>query len=207
MRELLIDHIGTLTMTPQSLQESIKTNNGKLIVQAIIQRADAKNGNGRVYPRDILEREINKYKDTYIKENRALGELDHSEKEIIELKNVCLNIKEIWWNGDDVMAKIEILTTPAGNILKELLLNGITVGISSRAVGSVKQLGETVEVQDDLSIISFDSVSNPSTQGAFLETLHESIQPSKQSDKLEKINSLITEIICNRGGFCPCEIH
>jgi hypothetical protein len=206
-KELLIERISTFTLTPQLLQESVKRNNGRLIVEGVVQRANAKNGNGRVYPKDTLEREIQKYKATYIKENRALGELDHPESPIINLKNVCHNILDLWWNGDDVMGKIEILPTPSGNILKALLLAGITVGISSRAMGSVKQIGETVEVQDDLDIVCWDFVSTPSTQGAFMEVVNESINYSQpKNDKLTKINELITEILCNRAGFCSCEL-
>jgi hypothetical protein len=209
-KELLIERISTFSLTPQLLQESVKTNGGRLVVQGVVQRADAKNGNGRVYPKEVLEREVQKYKDTYINENRALGELDHPESPIINLKNVCHNVKDVWWDGDDVIAKIEVLTTPSGNILKELLLNGITVGISSRGMGSVKQLGETVEVQDDFELLCWDFVSTPSTQGAFMEVVSESInytQPAAaNSKKLNKINDLITEILCNRAGFCPCEL-
>jgi hypothetical protein len=206
-KELLIERISTITLTPQLLQESVVKNNGRLIVEGVVQRADAKNGNGRVYPKDTLEREIQKYKDTYIKENRALGELDHPESPIINLKNVCHNILELWWQGDDVMGKIEILPTPSGNILKALLLAGITVGISSRAMGSVKQIGETVEVQDDLDIVCWDFVSTPSTQGAFMEIVNEGLNPNKpQDNKLTKINELITDILCNRAGFCSCEL-
>jgi hypothetical protein len=209
-KELLIERISTFSLTPQLLQESVKTNGGRLVVQGVVQRADAKNGNGRVYPKEVLEREVQKYKDTYINENRALGELDHPESPIINLKNVCHNVKDVWWDGDDVIAKIEVLTTPSGNILKELLLNGITVGISSRGMGSVKQLGETVEVQDDFELLCWDFVSTPSTQGAFMEVVSESInytQPAPaNSKKLNKINDLITEILCNRAGFCPCEL-
>lgn len=209
-KELLIERISTFSLTPQLLQESVKTNGGRLVVQGVVQRADAKNGNGRVYPKEVLEREVQKYKDTYITENRALGELDHPESPIINLKNVCHNVKDVWWDGDDVIAKIEVLTTPSGNILKELLLNGITVGISSRGMGSVKQLGETVEVQDDFELLCWDFVSTPSTQGAFMEVVSESINYTQSaptnSKKLEKINDLITEILCNRAGFCPCEL-
>jgi hypothetical protein len=206
-KELLIERISTITLTPQLLQESVVKNNGRLIVEGVVQRADAKNGNGRVYPKDTLEREIQKYKDTYITENRALGELDHPESPIINLKNVCHNILELWWQGDDVMGKIEILPTPSGNILKALLLAGITVGISSRAMGSVKQIGETVEVQDDLDIVCWDFVSTPSTQGAFMEIVSEGLNYNNQQDnKLTKINELITDILCNRAGFCSCEL-
>lgn len=206
MKELLVDRIDTFSITPQLLQESIKTNNGRIIVQGVVQRADAKNGNGRVYPKETLEREVAKYKNSYIKENRALGELDHPESSIINLKNVCHNIKDLWWSGDDVIAKIEILTTPSGNILKELLLNGITVGISSRGMGSVKQLGETVEVQDDFELLCWDFVSTPSTQGAFMEVVKESLQHNTNVNKINKINELITDILCNRAGFCSCEV-
>ena len=206
-KELLIERVSTFTLTPQLLQESAVKNNGRLIVEGVVQRANAKNGNGRVYPKDTLEREIDKYKATYIKENRALGELDHPESPIINLKNVCHNILDLWWNGDDVMGKIEILPTPSGNILKALLIAGITVGISSRAMGSVKQIGETVEVQDDLELVCWDFVSTPSTQGAFMEIVSESLNPNAvKADKYQKINELITEILCNRAGFCTCEL-
>jgi hypothetical protein len=206
-KELLIERVSTFTLTPQLLQESAVKNNGRLIVEGVVQRANAKNGNGRVYPKDTLEREIDKYKATYIKENRALGELDHPESPIINLKNVCHNILDLWWDGDDVMGKIEILPTPSGNILKALLIAGITVGISSRAMGSVKQIGETVEVQDDLELVCWDFVSTPSTQGAFMEIVSESLNPNAvKADKYQKINELITEILCNRAGFCTCEL-
>jgi hypothetical protein len=206
-KELLIERVSTFTLTPQLLQESAAKNNGRLIVEGVVQRANAKNGNGRVYPKDTLEREIDKYKATYIKENRALGELDHPESPIINLKNVCHNILDLWWDGDDVKGKIEILPTPSGNILKALLIAGITVGISSRAMGSVKQIGETVEVQDDLELVCWDFVSTPSTQGAFMEIVNESLNPNApKTDKYQKINELITEILCNRAGFCSCEL-
>lgn len=206
-KELLIERVSTFTLTPQLLQESAVKNNGRLIVEGVVQRANAKNGNGRVYPKDTLEREIDKYKATYIKENRALGELDHPESPIINLKNVCHNILDLWWDGDDVMGKIEILPTPSGNILKALLIAGITVGISSRAMGSVKQIGETVEVQDDLELVCWDFVSTPSTQGAFMEIVSESLNLNAvKADKYQKINELITEILCNRAGFCSCEL-
>ena len=207
-KQLLIERISNFTLTPQLLQESVRVNKGRLIVEGVVQRANSKNGNGRVYPEDTLRREVQKYKDTYIKENRALGELDHPESPIINLKNVCHNILDLWWEGNDVMGKIEILPTPSGNILKELLLAGITVGISSRAMGTVKQIGETVEVQDDLDIVCWDFVSTPSTQGAFMEIVNESLNhnASKQQPQLQKINELITDILCNRAGFCSCDL-
>lgn len=202
---LLID--GTeFNITPQLIKESLEKNNGRLVVQGVIQRANTKNGNGRIYPKDTLSREVQKYKDTFIKENRALGELDHAQSEVINLKNVSHNIKDIWWDGDDVIARIEVLTTPSGNILKELFLNGITIGISSRGLGSVKQIGEAVEVQDDFELLCWDFVSTPSTQGAFMKIINES-QEHSYNDKLAYIDELITEIICNRTGYCSCEFN
>ncbi len=206
MKELLVERITNFTITPTMLEESVKNNGGRLIVQGLVQRAEAKNGNGRVYPKDTLEREIQKYKDTYIKENRALGELDHPESPIINLKNVCHNIKSLWWDGDDLMGKIEVLPTPSGNILKELFLNNITVGISSRGMGSVRPLGEgTVEVQDDFELLCWDFVSTPSTQGAFMRPtgLNENYVPGTRSfGKYTQVNNLISEIICSQTGIC-----
>jgi hypothetical protein len=205
-KSLLIEY-SIFSPKSTSLTEGIKGSRN-LIVEGVVQRADSKNQNGRVYPKDTLERVVEEYITTSIAENRALGELDHPESPIINLKNVCHNILDLWWQGDDVMGKIEILPTPSGNILKELLLAGITVGISSRAMGSVKQIGETVEVQDDLDIVCWDFVSTPSTQGAFMEIVNESLNHNapKQQPQLQKINELITDILCNRAGFCSCDL-
>jgi len=149
--------------------------NGVVLVKGILQRADAQNQNGRVYPKEILERECKKY-EQLIKERRALGELDHPESSVINLKNVSHNIREMNWNGDDLMGIVEVLPTPSGNILKELLKAGIRLGISSRGMGSVESMGgNKVKVGDDFELIGWDFVSNPSTQGAFMESLNESI--------------------------------
>ena len=123
---------------------------------------------------------------------------------VINLKNVSHNIKKLWWNGDDLMGKVEVLPTPSGNILKELFLNKITVGISSRGMGSVQPLGEgTVEVQDDFELLCWDFVSTPSTQGAFMTPtgLSEGYKPQHTS-KYSKINSLVSDIICSQSGVC-----
>jgi len=175
-----------------------------LVVQGVIQRADSKNQNGRVYPKDILAREVEKYIEGPVSENRALGELDHPESMVINLKNVSHNIKQLWWDGDDLMGKVEVLPTPSGNILKELFLNKITVGISSRGMGSVQSLGEgTVEVQDDFELLCWDFVSTPSTQGAFMTPtgLSEGYKPQYEN-KYTKINTLISDIICSQSGVC-----
>ena len=204
-KQVLIEYMAFKPL-PQSLQEAKMNPNKNLVVEGIVQRADAKNENGRVYPKDILHREVEKYIAGPIAQNRALGELDHPESSVISLKNVCHNIKQLWWEGDDLFGRIEVLNTPSGNILKDLLMNNITVGISSRGMGSVKQLGEnTVEVQDDFDLVCWDFVSTPSTHGAYMKpvSLAEGKQYTPQtSDKYSKINSLVTDIICNQTGVC-----
>jgi len=152
---------------------------GRTIVKGVLQRAGAENQNGRVYPKPILVREAKKY-DQLIKERRALGELDHPDSTVINLKNVSHNIREIHWEGDDLMGTVEILPTPSGNILKELLKAGILLGISSRGMGSTKNIGENkVEVAEDFELIGWDFVSNPSTHGAFMVPVNESYNPLK----------------------------
>ena len=189
------------------VERSIKENK-PLMVSGIIQRAEAKNQNGRVYPKDILEREIKKYAEGPVKERRATGELDHPESSVINLQNVSHNIVEIKMKGNDVYGKVEILSTPAGNILKELFRSGITVGISSRGMGSVKEnmTEGTVEVQDDFELLCFDFVSTPSTHGAFMSPvggLHEGkIQIPKY--KYTNVNNIIRDIICDNTGMCKC---
>jgi len=172
--------------------------NGTFLVKGILQRAGAPNQNNRRYPKEILERECEKYKQL-IKERRALGELDHPDSPVIELKNVSHNIREIWWEGDDVCGVVEILSTPSGNILKELLKNNIRLGISSRGLGSVnEQRDGTVMVQDDFELVGWDFVSNPSTHGAFMAPMNESKQWQKIADecgKWCKAQDLMREII------------
>jgi hypothetical protein len=194
MKNLLIDYI-TFDVTPQMVAESMEKNGGRLIVHGVLQRAEAKNQNGRVYPRPILEREVEKYLTESVKQRRALGELDHPDSSIINLNNVSHNIVDMEWRGNDLVGKVEVLTTPAGNILRELFRAGIKLGISSRGMGSVKQLDErTVEVQDDFELIAFDFVSNPSTQGAFLHPMNES-KGYMSIDKYENVNKIITDIL------------
>ncbi len=135
----------------------------------LLQRATSKNQNGRVYPREVLLREVNKYRDEFVNQNRALGELDHPESPVVNLRNVCANVTRIDQQGDNVIGDIQILSTPSGNIVRELIKNNIRLGVSSRGMGSVRNIGEsTLEVQDDYNLICFDIVSNPSTQGAFI---------------------------------------
>jgi hypothetical protein len=166
---------------------------GRTLVKGILQRAGAENQNGRVYPMEILRREAQKY-ETLIKERRALGELDHPDSSVINLKNVSHNIKEIHWEGNDLCGTVEILPTPSGNILKELLRAGILLGISSRGMGSVSPMGEgKVKVGEDFELIGWDFVSNPSTHGAFMTPLQESVNKQLQEQA----------VVC--GDFCKAQ--
>jgi len=202
MRKLLIDTI-PFSLSPAQINESLKQNNGRLIVEGVLQRAEAENQNGRIYPIEVLKREVLKYKGREIKENRAYGELDHPESSVVELKNTSHIIRDVWWNGNDVIGKVEILKTPSGNILKELIEAGCTVGISSRGMGSVKESnnGRTVTVEDDFDLVCWDFVSNPSTHGAFMKPVNESVS-SKPIKSYNKINTLIRDIICEIDGVC-----
>lgn len=178
--------------------------NGRTMVKGVLQRASAENQNGRVYPKDILEREVKKYQ-TLINERRALGELDHPDSSVINLKNVSHNIKEVHWEGDNLVGTVEILSTPSGNILKELLRGDILLGISSRGMGSTKPLGDNkLEVQEDFELLCWDFVSNPSTHGAFMRPMNESV--NRQLDKQAEVcgdfcraQDLMREIITEIG--------
>lgn len=206
MKQLLTDYIPFI-ITPQMINESLDKNGGVLRLKGPLQMADRKNGNGRVYPKDVLEREAKKYIEGPIKEHRALGELDHPDSQVVNLANASHIIRKMWWDNDTLMGEIEVLSTPSGNIAKELIKCGVLLGISSRALGSVKQLAETVEVQDDLELISFDLVSTPSTPGAYVRPasqMNESYNP-QQNNKYNKVSSVITDILCAR-GFCPCDL-
>jgi hypothetical protein len=176
---------------------------GGFVVQGVLQRAGAKNQNGRVYPKNILMRECQRYQREYIDQHRALGELDHPESSVVNLNNVSHNVLKIWWNGDDLLGAVQILDTPSGNILKSLFKAGITLGISSRGLGSVKELRNegVVEVQEDFELICWDFVSNPSTHGAFMRPMHmhESVNKNIGQNKYARTNQLITSILCEDG--------
>ena len=191
-KQLLVD-VRSFDISRQKIDESIKENNGKLVVKGVLQRAESKNQNGRIYPREVLLREVGKYLDTNVSERRALGELDHPESSVVNLNNASHNIVEMHWDGDDLLGTVEVLSTPSGNILKELFKSGIKLGISSRGLGSVEPMREsegddgTVEVQPDFELIAFDFVSNPSTHGAFMRPVNESVQHTSPEKNIEKI--------------------
>jgi len=156
-----------LSVNKDRIKESMKSNNGLVVLSGVLQKCDTLNQNGRIYPRSILEREIINYQ-KFIRERRALGECDHPDSSVVELKNVSHLVTSARVEGDDVVGTIEILNTPNGNILKNLIEAGVTLGISSRGVGSTRSEGNSQIVQEDFQLICFDMVSEPSTPGAFM---------------------------------------
>ena len=206
MRQLLVDYL-PFEITANAVNESIAKNNGKLIVTGILQRAESKNQNGRIYPKETLVREAKKYTEIFIKQHRALGELDHPESSVVNLQNASHNITEMGWSGDNLIGTVEVLGTPAGNILKELFKAGIKLGISSRGLGSVETVAEegadiddipAPEVHPDFELIAFDFVSNPSTQGAFMFPMKESVDKDRAPELCDvycKTESIISDII------------
>jgi hypothetical protein len=199
MKQVLIETI-PFSVSPQQLHEGVKAPSGNPLVKGVLATAEVKNGNGRYYPKDLWEREIDKYM-SCVRENRATGELDHPDSSIISLKNVSHIIRDIQWDGDKVIGKIEILPTVSGNILKALIDNNVMVGVSSRGMGSLKPLGEgTMEVQDDFELLCWDFVSTPSNPGSYMNLVKEGLE-HKQSSYM-KVNSILTDILC-ANGTCP----
>jgi len=190
MAQLLVD----VTPFKPTLRES-KSRPGVFEVEGVMQRAKAQNQNGRVYKKEILEREAKKYMEEFVKNGNAFGELDHPETPVVSLKNASHVVKDLWWKGDDLMGRVELLNTPAGNIVKEIIKAGHTIGISSRGTGSVHQTNEgTLEVQPDFDLVCWDFVSNPSTHGAFMNPV--SLQESKvKLPKYHNLNSIINDIL------------
>jgi hypothetical protein len=190
MAQLLVD----VTPFRPTIRES-KTKPGVFEVEGVMQRAKAENQNGRVYSKDILVREAKKYVDEFVKRGNAFGELDHPESPVVSLKNASHIVKELYWKGDDLMGKVELLNTPAGNIVKEIIKAGHTIGISSRGTGSVQQTNEgQLEVQPDFELVCWDFVSNPSTHGAFMNPI--SLQEGKaQVSKYSNLDSIINDIL------------
>ena len=197
-KQLLVD-VRPFDISRTQIDESIKENGGRLVVKGILQRAESKNQNGRIYPRETLMKEVQKYSEQQVTERRALGELDHPDSSVVNLNNASHNVLDMNWDGDDLLGTVEVLSTPAGNILKELFKSGIKLGISSRGLGSVETIkedngddGETVQVQPDFELIAFDFVSNPSTHGAFMRPVNESVQKNTPQSNIEGIlNSIM----------------
>ena len=193
-KKLIVDYL-PFDVNKTQINESIKENNGRLVVKGVLQRAEAENQNGRIYPRNILMREAEKYTDNFIEQNRALGELDHPDSSVVNLNNASHNVTEMHWDGDDLMGKVELLNTPAGNIVKEIIKAGHTIGISSRGTGSVQQTNEGhLEVQPDFELVCWDFVSNPSTHGAFMNPV--SLNEGKgKVPKYFNLDNIINDIL------------
>ena len=190
MAQLLVD------VTPfKALIKESKSKPGVFEVEGVLQRAKAKNQNGRTYSKEILMRESKRYMSEFVKNGNAFGELDHPESPVVSLKNASHIVKDLWWDGDDLMGRVELLNTPAGNIVKEICKAGHTIGISSRGTGSVQQTNEgTLEVQDDFELVCWDFVSNPSTHGAFMNPI--SLNEGKtKTFKYANLDSIINDIL------------
>jgi len=189
MAQLLVD----VTPFRPIIRES-KSKPGVFEVEGVMQRAKAENQNGRIYSRAILERESAKYVKEFVERGNAFGELDHPESPVVSLKNASHIVKELFWKGDDLMGRVELLNTPAGNIVKEIIKAGHTIGISSRGTGSVQQTNEGhLEVQSDFELVCWDFVSNPSTHGAFMNPV--SLNESKAANKYSNLDLIINDIL------------
>jgi hypothetical protein len=200
MSKSLLIETNTFKLSSPLLTENVNKDNGNVLVEGILATAEVKNGNGRYYSKELWQREMDKYNEL-IQQRRSMGELDHPESTVVNLKNVSHIINEYWWDGDQVMGKIEILPTPSGNILKELIKNGCTVGVSSRGMGSLEQRGEIMEVQDDFELLCWDFVSTPSNPGSYM---HEILKEGKENFTYDytQVNKIVHEILCSKGS-CP----
>jgi len=197
MSKKLLIETHTVKISPSQLTENVNEDNGNLMVEGILATAEVKNGNGRYYSKALWDREMDKYNEL-IEQRRSMGELDHPESTVINLKNVSHLITEYFWDGDNVIGKIEILPTPSGNILKELIKNGITVGVSSRGMGSLEDRGGVMEVQDDFELLCWDFVSTPSNPGSYMHTLNEG--KNVVTYDYTNVNKVIHEILCSKGN-------
>jgi len=167
--------------------------NGGLILTGKLQEADVQNGNGRVYPHRVLMREMKNYQ-KLVQERRALGELDHPEDSVINLKNASHLVTDVWWDNKNVMGKVKVLDTPSGQVLKSLVESGVKLGISSRGMGSVTESAGQTIVEDDFQLICFDFVSEPSTPNAFMMREAKEFK-NNVFTKADRINRLLNEVL------------
>ena len=196
----LINSYQVFDYTPDMIKEAREANEGKVVMKGILQKSDTLNQNGRIYPRNVLEREVRNYQ-KFIIENLALGELDHPDSSVVNLKNVSHIVREAHIEGDVVYGSVEILDTPSGKILQSLVESGVKLGISSRGVGTTKKQGDYQIVQDDFQLICWDFVSEPSTPGAFMMAEGRQINPEelqKVFTKSDRIDRILNDIIASR---------
>jgi len=175
-------------------EEKKLVKSGVLILTGIMQKAEALNGNGRIYPKKVLEKELKNYQ-KLVKERRALGELDHPDDSVINLKNASHLVTDLWWEGEDVMGKIQILNTPSGQVLKALVEADVKLGISSRGLGTTKDKNGKTYVNNDFQLICFDVVSEPSTDGAFMVTENMERQLNNIFTKSDRINRALNDVL------------
>jgi len=193
----LLNSYEVFNYTPEMIKESREKNGGKVMMKGILQKADTLNQNGRIYPIDIPQREIRNYQ-KFIVENRALGELDHPDSSVVNLKNASHLVKEAYLDKQVVFGTVEILDTPSGKILQSLIESGVKLGISSRGVGTTKKQGDYHVVQDDFQLICWDFVSEPSTPGAFMLPEGKSINPNELKNafnKSDRIDRIINDVL------------
>lgn len=193
----LLTECSDFVYSADMVNESKLQNAGKIILKGILQKADTLNQNGRIYPHPILEREVRNYQ-KFIKENRALGELDHPDTSVVELKNVSHIIREAWLDGNVVYGSVELLNTPSGKILQSLVESGVKLGISSRGVGSTRKQGDSQIVQDDFQLICWDFVSEPSTPGAFMMSEGKRVARAdlnRRFNKSDRIDRILNDIL------------
>ncbi len=197
----LINSYQVFDYTPEQIKEARDSNSGKILMKGILQKSDTLNQNGRIYPRNVLEREVRNYQ-KFIIENRALGELDHPDSSVVNLKNVSHIVREAHVDGDVVYGTVEILDTPSGKILQSLVESGVKLGISSRGVGTTKKQGDYQIVQDDFQLICWDFVSEPSTPGAFMMAEGRHINPEELQNvftKSDRIDRILNDILTTKG--------
>jgi len=195
-RKLLTEWLA-FDYSPSMIKESRDSNGGKVLMKGVLQKADTLNQNGRIYPREILEREVRNYQ-KFIAENRALGECDHPDSSVVELKNASHIIREAGMEDDICVGIVELLDTPSGKILQSLVESGVTLGISSRGVGSTRREGDYDVVQDDFQLICWDFVSEPSTPGAFMMREGKDFTSkdlSRHFNKTDRIDRIVNDII------------
>ena len=196
----LLNSYEVFDYTPAMIKESREKNGGKIVMRGVLQKADTLNQNGRIYPMAVLEREVRNYQ-KFIAENRALGELDHPDSSVVNLKNVSHVIKEAYLEKGVVYGTVELLDTPSGKILQSLVESGVKLGISSRGVGSTKKQGDYQVVQDDFQLICWDYVSEPSTPGAFMLPEGKTINSSELRqifNKSDRIDRIINDILVSK---------
>ena len=197
----LLNSYEVFDYTPEMIKESREQNAGKVMMKGVLQKADTLNQNGRIYPMYVLEREVRNYQ-KFIIENRALGELDHPDSSVVNLKNVSHLVREAYLEKGTVYGTVEILDTPSGKILQSLVESGVKLGLSSRGVGSTKKQGDYHVVQDDFQLMCWDYVSEPSTPGAFMLPEGKAINSNELRNifnKSDRIDRIINDILVSKG--------